>query len=96
MISHTNAARTEVEDLIAGLRPELDAANSTWQHMLRIQKALEARQAEAVRRMQEMTGYVPVDETQSATAAMSASANVLERSNEVEAELEALKREMNS
>jgi phage shock protein A len=88
--------KVEVEDLIAGLRPELDAANSTWQHMLRIQKALEARQAEAVRRMQEMTGYVPVDEAQSATAAMSASANVLERSNEVEAELEALKREMNS
>ena len=46
--------------------------------------------------MQEMTGYVPVDETQSATAAMSASADVIERSNEVEAELEALKREMNS
>jgi hypothetical protein len=86
----------EVEDLIAGLRPELDAANSTWQHMLRIQKALEARQAEAVRRMQEMTGYIPVDETQSATAAMSASAEVVERANEVEAELEALKREMNS
>jgi phage shock protein A len=88
--------KVEVEDLIAGLRPELDAANSTCQHMLRIQKALEARQAEAIRKMEEMTGMVAEVQQPSATAAMSASAASRVRANEVEAELEALKRELGS
>jgi len=86
--------KVEVEDLIAGLRPELEAATSAGQHMLRIQKALEARHAEAVRRMEEMTGQTPSPRPQSETAAVSASAASQQRTREVEAELEALKREL--
>ncbi len=86
--------KVEVEDLIAGLRPELDAALSTWQHMLRIQKALEARQAEAVRKMEELTGEPPSMRLESETAVLSATAASQERACEVEAELEALKREL--
>ena len=37
--------KVEIEDLIDGLKPEVDAAESNYQHMLRIQKALEARHA---------------------------------------------------
>lgn len=86
--------KVEVEDLMAGLRPELDAANSTYQHMHRIQKALEARQAEAVRRMEEITGETPTPHLESETAILSASAAARQRTNDVEAELEALKREL--
>lgn len=86
--------KVEVEDLIAGLRPELDAATSASQHMLRIQKALEARHSEAVRRMEEMTGETPSPRLESETAAVAASAASLQRASEVEAELEALKREL--
>ncbi len=88
--------KVEIEDLIAGLRPELDAANSTRQHMLRIQKALEARQAEAMRKMEEITGRSPDLQLESETAIMSASAASETRSSDVEAELEALKRELGS
>lgn len=86
--------KVEVEDLIAGLRPELEAASATWKNMLRIQKALEARQAEAVRKMEEMTGQLPEQPLESETAVMSATAASSERAIEVEAELEALKREL--
>ena len=86
--------KVEVEDLIAGLRPELEAATSASQHMLRIQKALEARHAEAIRRMEELTGETPSPRLESETAAVSASAASQQRASEVEAELEALKREL--
>lgn len=88
--------KVEVEDLIAGLRPELDAANQTCQHMLRIQKALEARQAEALRKMEEMTGQPTTLKPTSESTAMSTSTTSAARSREVEAELEALKRELGS
>jgi phage shock protein A len=88
--------KVEVEDLVAGLRPELDAANATWQHMLRIQKALEARQAEAMRKLEDINGHAPEPQVTSETALLSASATSKERAREVEAELEALKRELGS
>jgi len=88
--------KVEVEDLVAGLRPELDAANSTWQHMLRIQKALEARQAEAMRKLEDINGQAPEIQMISETALLPASATSKERAREVEAELEALKRELDS
>ena len=88
--------KVEVEDLVAGLRPELEAANSTWQHMLRIQKALEARQAEAMRKLEDITGQTPELPLPSEAALLSASATSKERARDVEAELEALKRELGS
>jgi phage shock protein A len=88
--------KVEVEDLIDGLRPELDAAANTHQQMLRIQKALEARLAEAQRTLEEMTG-TSIDRSQeSESAAISASAISSARAREVEAELEALKKELGS
>ena len=86
--------KVEVEDLIAGLRPELDAAVSASQHMLRIQKALEARLAEALRKLKELTGQTLSIQLESETAVHSAAAASQKRSSAVEAELEALRREM--
>lgn len=86
--------KVEVEDLIAGLRPELESAVSASQHMLRIQKALEARHSEAVRKLEELTGEATAMPLESETAILSASAATQKRSSAVEAELEALRREM--
>ena len=86
--------KVEIEDLIAGLRPELDAAMAASQHMLRIQKALEARHSEALRKLKEFTGQSYVNPLESETAVLSASAATQKRSSVVEAELEALRREL--
>jgi phage shock protein A len=86
--------KVEVEDLIAGLRPELDAAVSASQHMLRIQKALEARYSEALRKLEELTGQPPSLPLESETAILSANAAAQKHSSTVEAELEALRREI--
>ncbi|MEZ6063122.1 MAG: PspA/IM30 family protein [Planctomycetaceae bacterium] len=86
--------KVEVEDLVDGLRPELDAAESTRQHMLRIQKALEARHAEALRRLTELTGEEEPVRLESETAVHSAALALREKSSEVEAELEALRKEL--
>ncbi len=86
--------KVEIEDLIAGLRPEYDAATEATHHMLRIQKALESRQSEAVRKLEEITGEPAASALESETAILSASAASHERTSEVEAELAALKREL--
>ncbi|MCP4787243.1 MAG: hypothetical protein GY903_32950 [Fuerstiella sp.] len=86
--------KVEIEDLIEGLTPELEAANSTWQNMLRIQKALEARHSEAVRRMTELTGETPPARLESETAVHAITQSQQEKSTEVEAELEALRRQL--
>lgn len=86
--------KVELEDLIDGLRPELDAALATQQHMFRIQKALEARHAEAVRKLEEMTGRPAVVPLESETAVVSASAATVRRQSEIEAELAALRKEL--
>jgi len=86
--------KVEIEDLIAGLRPELEAAVSASQHMLRIQKALESRYAEALRKLEELTGQPPAISLESETAVLSSAAANQKRSTAVEAELEALRREL--
>lgn len=83
----------EVEDLIAGLRPELEAASATFQNMHRIQKALEARRHEAVRKMEALGGTVPELFSGSGSSAFSAVSDP-ERKGTVEAELEALRQEL--
>ena len=86
--------KVELEGLIAGLRPEMDAAWSTSQHMLRIQKALEARHADASRRLSELTGHVETIRLESETAVHSAAAAEQQKLNEVEAELAELRRQL--
>lgn len=87
--------KVEIEDLIEGLRPELDAALATSQHMQRIQKALDARHSEAVRKLEDLTGETSTPRLESEATALSAGAANKVRITEVEAELEALKRELN-
>jgi phage shock protein A len=86
--------KVELEDLVDGLRPELEAAMAAQHQMLRIQKALEARHAEALRKLEEMTGRSPAIPLESETAVVSASAASMRRQSEIEAELAALKKEL--
>lgn len=88
--------KVEVEDLLEGLKPELQAAQKTHEHMLRIQKALEARHSEALRRLSELTGN-PVDgQLESETAIHAVAQSQQEKHAEVEAELAALKKQLGS
>lgn len=86
--------KVEVEDLIEGLIPELQASESNYEHMLRIQKALEARYAEASRRMAELTGRPADIRLESETAVHAVTQSQQEKTTEVEAELEALRKEI--
>ena len=86
--------KVEVEDLIDGLKPEFEAAKSTHQHMQRIQKALEARHSEALRRLSDLTGEPAAVPLESETAVHAAAAAQQEKNDEVEAELEALRKEL--
>lgn len=88
------ARKMEVESLVDGLQPEMNAAHETWQNMLRIQRALEARHAEAVRRLAELTGEEPPVPLESETAIHSARAAEAERFDEIEAELAALRKQL--
>lgn len=88
--------KVELEGLIAGLIPEMEAADATCQHMLRIQKALEARKADAARRLAEVTGQEPNVPAESETAVHAAQAAKQAKQSEIDAQLEALRRELNS
>lgn len=86
--------KVELEGLIAGLLPESEAAQGTSQHMLRIQKALEARHSDASRRLSELTGEPLAQRFEIHAATPSAAQSRQETQLEVEAELEALRREL--
>ena len=86
--------KVELEDLIEGLQPEMRAAHDTWQNMLRIQKALEARFAEAQRRLIDLAGETAKVRLESETAIHSAQAADAERASEVEEELRALRQQL--
>ena len=86
--------KVEIEDLIDGLKPELEAADSTHRNMLRIQKALEARYSEASRRMADLTGEPMGIRQESETAVHAITQSQQEKSCEVEAGLEALKKQL--
>jgi phage shock protein A len=78
--------KAELEDLMAGLRPELEAATSNWNNMQRIRRALDARFAEAQREAERFapdTGALLLSEFQSTPSPPS-----------VETELEQLRREL--
>lgn len=88
--------KVELESLVAGLQPEMEAAWSTCQHMLRIQRALEARHADAERRLAELSGQPSAAAAQHATAAAAPSlaAALQQKQDEVEAELAALRKQL--
>jgi len=86
--------KVELEDLIDGLKPEVQAAAKTHEHMLRIQKALEARHSEALRRLSELTGDSQTISLESETAFHAVAQSQQDKLDEVEAELQALKKEL--
>lgn len=86
--------KREVEDLIAGLTQQHRAAIATKDHLATMQRALEARLAEALRR-QESLGF-PVEEVTSTTPPYLSTPHVVtdDRHREVDAELQAMKQEL--
>lgn len=93
---HALARKHEVEDLIAGLEHQLTAATSTRDHLKTIQNAMQARLADAQRRLKSVADggdYVISDgETDPPTESIAA----LERQSRVDAELEVLRRQIES
>lgn len=83
--------KVELEGLVAGLKPEMEAAYATWQHMLRIQRALEARHSDASRRLAEITGQHP---DRDPDPEFSVKDQDTTTAKEVDAALEALKKEL--
>ena len=87
--------KREVEDLIAGLEQQHKAAVATKEHLATMQRALEARLAEALRK-QASFGVVLDEAGDAATAVVPANVSPDDRPLQIDAELEALKREMGS
>lgn len=83
----------EVEDLIAGLEQQLEAAISTRDHLRTMLNALQARLADAIRR-----GRQSDLGTESSTAIMEETESTRlsgdDRQSRIEAELEALRKQM--
>ena len=89
--------KREVEDLIAGLEQQHKAAIATRQHLATMQRALEARLSEAFRKRDELgatTEVVAAVASPPANAASPKPAEMDERQRQIDAELEALKREL--
>lgn len=85
----------EVEDLIAGLEQQLEAAISTRDHLRTMLNALQARMADAIRR-----GRQADLDAESSTAIMEESEPTAlssdDRQSRIEAELNALRKQMES
>lgn len=84
--------KREVEDLVAGLQQQHQAAVATWEHLTTMQRALEARLAEALRKRAMLREEVPHEDH--APVAVGIHHPESDRFSEIDAELEALKREM--
>lgn len=83
--------KQEAEDLAAGLEQQLNAATSTVEHLTTMQRALEARLSDAKRRL------AGDSETPEAVQpAKSPSESGCTHADKIEAELEALRREIES
>lgn len=86
--------KREVEDLIAGLEQQHKAAIATRQNLATMQRALEARLAEALRRREDMgleSAHSPTEMPLVPTPSVRDA-----RDLEIDAELEAMKRELHS
>lgn len=89
--------KKEIEDLMAGLEQQHEAALATCEHLTTTLHALEARLAEAKRKQLELTDSDGLSESPAqATSEAPASASSLSpsRSEQIESELAALKREL--
>lgn len=88
--------KREVEDLIAGLSQQHKAAIATREHLATMQRALEARLAEAIRCQVSMCGEVQEPPPEVPAYLSAPPSHHEDRHREVDAELEALKRELGS
>ena len=89
--------KREVEDLIAGLEQQLKAAAATREHLTTMQRALDARLSEARRRQRDLAAGISPGLTQTASSNGSEeSLSTIDdsRLEQVDAELEALKRNL--
>jgi phage shock protein A len=90
------ARKVELEGLIAALRPEMEAAAGTRRNMLRIQQALEARSADAQRRLAVLVGTAPaVSEVPPPSMAIPVEQDTL-RQQQIDEQLEQLKQQLKS
>ena len=103
-LDHEDAARQallrkrETEDLQAGLEQQLAAAASTREHLSTTTRAIEARLAEARRKQQELNApQAPAQAHLPGTPRGSSLPPTVDRTRaaQIEAELEALRRELN-
>jgi phage shock protein A len=88
--------KREVEDLIAGLEQQHKAAVATKEHLATMQRALEARLAEAIRKRESLGAALAGNQTAANSEHSLPPARSLtdDRQQEIDAELEALKREL--
>ncbi|MEW4486845.1 PspA/IM30 family protein [Thalassoglobus sp. JC818] len=84
----------EVEDLIAGLEQQLAAAVSTRDHLKTILNALQARLADGRRRLRSLDSETQEADVASSTGADPETPAVAEKKSKVDAELEALRKQM--
>ena len=90
--------KREIEDLIAGLEQQHNAAVGTKEHLATMQRALEARLAEALRK-QASLGAIPGGEEPTALAnatLLPASIPPDDRQLQIDAELAAMKQELDA
>lgn len=90
--------KREVEDLIAGLEQQRSAATATRNHLQTMLNALEARLHDARRRLASLEAGQAAAEATSGDASPAGDGDVVDdrRLSDVEAELEALRRELQS
>ena len=90
--------KQEIEDVIAGLEQQLKAARSTAEHLSTTQRALDARLAEARRKLQRLESGAALsepddlDDTADSPAALESLDQ--QQAQRIEAELDALKQQM--
>ena len=89
--------RSEIDDLIAGLQQQHEAAVATREHLTTMQRALEARLAEAQRKRAQLHAPSEPSPTEATLPDTEPPLPVEQsRSSRIEAELEALKRNLQS
>lgn len=91
---HSLLRKREVEDLVAGLEQQHHSAMATREHLSTMQRALEARLAEALRKRAMLRGEDAGLDARPLAVADVSSPLGLDRHSQIDAELEALKREL--
>ena len=91
---HALARKHEVEDLVAGLEQQLAAAVSTRDHLKTIANALQARLADANRRLRQIETGEDSGPIESPTEVDSQPKSSSECDSRVDAELEALRKQL--